>query len=80
MRSAIHYDDPVATHTIRLFGDPVLKRPAAPVEELDGSLAALVGAMYDTMYDAPGVGLAAPQVGCNSASSFTTSTTPLIPM
>ncbi len=53
----------MATHTIRLFGDPVLKRPAAPVQELDGSLAALVGAMYDTMYDAPGVGLAAPQVG-----------------
>ena len=53
----------MATHTIRLFGDPVLKRPAAPVEELDSSLAALVGAMYDTMYNAPGVGLAAPQVG-----------------
>jgi len=44
VRSAIHYDDPVATHTIRLFGDPVLKRPAAPVEEVNGSLAKLVGA------------------------------------
>ena len=53
----------MAIQPIRLFGDPVLKRPAAPVEEVNGSLAKLVGAMYDTMYDAPGVGLAAPQVG-----------------
>ncbi|GIU87897.1 MAG: peptide deformylase [Acidimicrobiia bacterium] len=53
----------VPTHTIRVFGDPVLKRPAAPVTEIDGALATLVDAMYDTMYDAPGVGLAAPQVG-----------------
>jgi peptide deformylase len=53
----------VATYPIRLFGDPVLKRPAAPVLEFDGALAKLVDAMYDTMYDAPGVGLAAPQVG-----------------
>jgi peptide deformylase len=53
----------VATHTIRLFGDPVLKRPAPPVVELDGALAKVVDAMYETMYDAPGVGLAAPQIG-----------------
>jgi peptide deformylase len=53
----------VATHTIRLFGDPVLKRPAPPVAELDGALANVVDAMYETMYDAPGVGLAAPQIG-----------------
>ena len=53
----------MATHTIRLFGDPVLKRPAAPVADLNGGLAKLVDAMYATMYDAPGVGLAAPQVG-----------------
>ncbi len=53
----------VATHTIRLFGDPVLKRPAAPVADLNGSLAKVVDAMYETMYDAPGVGLAAPQIG-----------------
>jgi peptide deformylase len=53
----------VATHTIRLFGDPVLKRPAAAVAELDGALAKVVDAMYETMYDAPGVGLAAPQIG-----------------
>jgi peptide deformylase len=53
----------MATHTIRIFGDPVLKRPAAPVTDIDGALARLVDAMYETMYDAPGVGLAAPQVG-----------------
>jgi peptide deformylase len=53
----------VATYPIRLFGDPVLKRPAAPVEEFDGALSNLVDAMYETMYGAPGVGLAAPQVG-----------------
>jgi peptide deformylase len=53
----------VATYPIRLFGDPVLKRPAAPVVEFDGALAKLVDAMYETMYEAPGVGLAAPQVG-----------------
>ena len=53
----------MATHTIRVFGDPVLKRPAAPVTDIDGALARLVDAMYETMYEAPGVGLAAPQVG-----------------
>jgi peptide deformylase len=53
----------VATYEIRVFGDPVLKRPTRPVEEIDGTLARIVDAMYETMYDAPGVGLAAPQVG-----------------
>ncbi len=49
--------------SIRLFGDPVLKLRAREVEELNGSLAGLVETMYETMYDAVGVGLAAPQVG-----------------
>jgi peptide deformylase len=53
----------MATYTIRVFGDPVLKRPTANVDDIDGALVKLVDAMYDTMYDAPGVGLAAPQVG-----------------
>lgn len=48
---------------IRLFGDPVLKQRAREVEELNGALAGLVDTMYETMYDAVGVGLAAPQVG-----------------
>ena len=53
----------VATHTIRIFGDPVLKRPTAEVTDIDGALVKLVDAMYETMHAAPGVGLAAPQVG-----------------
>src|SRR5437879_13797387 len=53
----------VATHTIRVFGDPVLKRRTAEVTDLDGGLVKLVDAMYETMHEAPGVGLAAPQVG-----------------
>jgi len=53
----------MATHTIRLFGDPVLKRPTAPVTDIDGRLVKLVDAMYETMYEAAGVGLAAPQIG-----------------
>jgi peptide deformylase len=53
----------VATHTIRVFGDPVLKRPTAEVTDIDSGLVKLVDAMYETMHEAPGVGLAAPQVG-----------------
>ena len=56
MTSAIPYP-------IRVFGDPVLKQRAKEVTELDGALARLVDTMVDTMYDASGVGLAAPQVG-----------------
>ncbi len=50
-------------YTLRLFGDPVLRQRAREVEELDGAIAKLVDAMYETMYEASGVGLAAPQVG-----------------
>jgi peptide deformylase len=48
---------------IRTLGDPVLKAPAKPVDRFDASLHRLVQDMLETMYDAPGVGLAAPQVG-----------------
>jgi peptide deformylase len=48
---------------IRQLGDPVLRQPAAPVERFDEALATLAGDMIETMHDAPGVGLAAPQVG-----------------
>jgi peptide deformylase len=48
---------------IRLFGDPVLRTPAAPVETFDKELRNLVADLTDTMMDAPGVGLAAPQIG-----------------
>ena len=53
----------MTSYPIRLFGDPVLKHPAAEVVDIDGGFVTLVDAMYDTMYDAHGVGLAAPQVG-----------------
>lgn len=53
----------MAIFPIRTFGDAVLRTPAAPVEEFDRALARLVDDMLETMYDAPGVGLAAPQIG-----------------
>ncbi len=45
------------------MGDPVLHAPAAPVDEITDDVRALVADMYETMDAAPGVGLAAPQVG-----------------
>ncbi|MEX2254537.1 MAG: peptide deformylase [Acidimicrobiia bacterium] len=53
----------MSTFPIRVFGDPVLRQRANEVEELDGGVARLVDAMYDTMQEAIGLGLAAPQVG-----------------
>ncbi len=50
-------------YEIRLFGDPVLKQRASDVADVDGSLVRLVDDMVATMYAAPGIGLAAPQVG-----------------
>ena len=48
---------------IRLFGDPVLTSPAAPVTTFDKELRKLVKDLTETMQDAPGAGLAAPQIG-----------------
>ena len=48
---------------IRFFGDPVLTTPAAPVVDFDKELRVLVQDLTDTMLDAPGAGLAAPQIG-----------------
>ncbi len=48
---------------IRHYPDPVLKKVAKPVTEFDDSLRQLAHDMAETMYAAPGVGLAAPQVG-----------------
>jgi peptide deformylase len=53
----------MSTYEIRLFGDPVLRQKAAEVTEIDGRLARLAGDMVETMYAAPGAGLAATQVG-----------------
>ena len=48
---------------IRLFGDPVLRTPADPVTVFDKELRQLVTDLEQTMLDAPGAGLAAPQIG-----------------
>jgi len=53
----------VAVQPIRLFGDPVLKTPAVEVVDFDKELRRLVEDLTDTMRDAPGSGLAAPQIG-----------------
>jgi peptide deformylase len=53
----------VSIRPIRLFGDPVLRTPAEPVTDFDAELRRLVKDLTDTMLEAPGVGLAAPQIG-----------------
>jgi peptide deformylase len=53
----------MAIRTIVTLPDPVLRRKARPVTNFDKNLQTLIDDMVDTMRDAPGVGLAAPQVG-----------------
>ncbi len=53
----------MAVLPIRIMGDPVLHAPASPVGEVDDEVRQLVADMFETMDAAPGVGLAAPQVG-----------------
>ncbi len=53
----------MAVRPIRLFGDPILREKAQPVTTFDAELRRLVRDLTDTMVDAPGVGLAAPQLG-----------------
>ena len=53
----------MAVLPIRITGDPVLHEVAATVTDFDAELRQLVEDMFDTMREAPGVGLAAPQVG-----------------
>ena len=53
----------MAIQPIRLFGDPVLRKPALEVVDFDKELRRLVEDLTDTMLDAPGAGLAAPQLG-----------------
>ena len=52
---------------IRTLGDPVLRETASPVETFDDALRRIVDDMLETMYAAPGVGLAANQVGLRTA-------------
>ena len=53
----------MAVKSIRLFGDPVLRTPATSVTDFDKELRILVKDLEETMMDAPGAGLAAPQIG-----------------
>jgi peptide deformylase len=53
----------MAILAIRLYPDPVLRAPGRPVSRFDAELDKLVSDMIETMHAAPGVGLAAPQVG-----------------
>jgi len=53
----------VAIREIKKFPEPVLKKKTAPVTAFDEELQRLIDDMVETMYAAPGVGLAAPQVG-----------------
>ena len=48
---------------IRVYGDPVLNQATTDIDTIDGRVAALADSMIATMYDAPGVGLAANQIG-----------------
>lgn len=50
-------------YDIRTFGDPVLTSVAEKVENIDGKIIRLTQAMLQAMYKAPGLGLAAPQIG-----------------
>ena len=53
----------MALRTIRLQGDPVLNKVCREVKEVTPKIQMLIDDMLETMYDANGVGLAAPQVG-----------------
>jgi peptide deformylase len=54
----------VATLQILKYPNPILKKKSRPVLEIDSAIHQLIQDMTETMYAAPGVGLAAPQVGC----------------
>lgn len=56
----------MAVLPIRVYPDPVLRRPCPPVAAVDDDLRRLARDMVETMYAAPGVGLAAPQVGSSA--------------
>jgi len=53
----------MAIYPIRTFGDPVLRLETKPITEIDAGVLTLAQDMIETMYDAPGVGLAANQIG-----------------
>jgi peptide deformylase len=53
----------MAIRPILTLPDPILRKKAAPIERVDDTLRRLMGDMLLTMYEAPGIGLAAPQIG-----------------
>ncbi len=53
----------MALRTIELWGSEVLRREADEIEQVDDEVRTLIGDMFETMYQAEGVGLAAPQIG-----------------
>ena len=53
----------MTVHNIVLLADPVLRQKAEPVKEVDEDIRHLLDDMVETMYDAVGIGLAAPQIG-----------------
>lgn len=53
----------MAIRQVRLDGDDILRKKCKPVKEINDRLITLIDDMFDTMYEANGVGLAAPQVG-----------------
>lgn len=53
----------MAIYPIRTFGDPVLRMETKPITDIDSTVRKLAEDMIETMYDAPGVGLAANQIG-----------------
>ena len=57
------YMPDMAIRPILLHPDPRLKKVCDPVDTVDTGLRSLIDDMFETMYDAPGIGLAAPQVG-----------------
>lgn len=59
------------TYQIRTYGDPVLKTCAAEITNIDGKLVKLADEMLQVMYEAPGLGLAAPQIGVQKQLLFT---------
>lgn len=59
-------DNLIEPLTIYTFPSPVLKKPVQPVVDIDGRLQGLIEAMARTMYQAKGLGLAAPQVGIDA--------------
>ena len=53
----------MALRRIRLEGDPILRKKSRPIDEINDRIQVLLDDMVETMRDAEGVGLAAPQVG-----------------